>query len=76
MVDPNLMMVESLSMICPLLEDIIPNSMELARLGFYQKSKPSIGMGFRIDEGIWEVVGASYEGCEEEIIALLQKIKA
>ena len=33
-------------------------------------------MGFRIDEGIWEVVGASYEGCEEEIIALLQKIEA
>ena len=61
-------------MVCPFLEDSSPYSVEIARIGFYQNPPSKWVLGQLKEFG--KVVGASYEGYEEEIIAILQKIES
>ena len=71
------MVVEPLSMVCPFLEDSSPNSiedLEVATLGFYQ-NPPSEWVLGQLKE-FRKGVSALYEGYEEEIIAILQKIES
>uniref|UniRef100_A0A2N9GVH0 Uncharacterized protein n=1 Tax=Fagus sylvatica TaxID=28930 RepID=A0A2N9GVH0_FAGSY len=68
------MVVEPISMVFPVLEDCTHHSVETARLGFYQKPPSEWVLGQMKMFG--KIVGASYVGYVEEVIALLQKIEA
>uniref|UniRef100_A0A2N9FIH8 Reverse transcriptase zinc-binding domain-containing protein n=1 Tax=Fagus sylvatica TaxID=28930 RepID=A0A2N9FIH8_FAGSY len=68
-----LMVVQPISMVCPLVEDNPPSTAEPAKIGFYQ-NPPSDWVVGQI-KAFGELVGASYEGYEEEVITLLQKIE-
>jgi hypothetical protein len=64
---------EPLSLICPLIEDNHSTIVDTTRIGFYQNS-PSAWVMVQMKE-FREMVGASYEGYEAEVMALLQKIE-
>ena len=68
------MVVEPISMAFPVLEDCTHHSVETARLGFYQNPPSEWVLGQMKVFG--KMVGASYVGYVEEVIALLQKIEA
>jgi hypothetical protein len=66
---PELIVVEPLSMVVPLLEDITTKSTETPRVGFYQNPPLDWVLGQRKVFG--RSVGASYVGYEDEVITLL-----
>ena len=66
------MVVQPISMVCPLVENPPPME-EPAKIGFYQNLPSEWVVGQMTAFG--ELVGASYEGYEEEVIILLQKIE-
>ena len=66
----DLMVVQPISMVCPLVENPPP---EPAKIGFYQNPPSEWVVGQM--KAFGELVGASYEGYEEEVIILLQKIE-
>jgi hypothetical protein len=68
------MVVEPISMVFPVLEDCTHHSVETTRLGFYQNPPSEWVLGQMKVFG--KMVGASYVGYVEEVIALLQKIEA
>jgi hypothetical protein len=65
---------EPLAMVAPHVEDHDMETRETPRVGFYQ-NPPSDWVLSQMKE-FGKCVGASYEGYEDEIIALLQKIEA
>ena len=67
------MVVQPISMVCPLVEDNPSSTVEPAKIGFYQNPPSDWVVGQMKAYG--ELVGASYEGYEEEVITLLQKIE-
>jgi hypothetical protein len=66
--------VEPLSMVVPQVEEVTTKLRETPREGFYQNPPPEWVLGQLKEFG--RCVGASYEGYEDEVIALLQKIEA
>ena len=66
--------VEPLSLVVPHIEDNNTEPREIPRVGFYQNPPSDWVLGQMKEFG--RCVGASYEGYEDEIIALLQKIEA
>ncbi len=64
--------VQPLSMISPLLADYNTSSEEKPSLEFYQN--PPSDWVLDHMKAFGSLVGASYEGYEDEVIALLQKI--
>jgi hypothetical protein len=67
------MVVQPISMVCPLVKDNPPSTAEPAKIGFYQNPPSDWVVGQM--KAFGELVGASYEGYEEEVITLLQKIE-
>ena len=67
------MVIQPISMVCPLVEDNPPSTEEPAKIGFYQNPPSEWVVGQM--KAFGELVGASYEGYEEEVILLLQKIE-
>ena len=65
------MVIQPISMVCPLLD--APSTIETPRIGFYQN--PPFEWVMSQMKAFGELVGASYEGYEEEVISLLQKIE-
>uniref|UniRef100_A0A2N9IH31 Reverse transcriptase domain-containing protein n=1 Tax=Fagus sylvatica TaxID=28930 RepID=A0A2N9IH31_FAGSY len=72
---PNLelMVIQPISMVWPCVENNPPSTEELVKVGFYQ-NPPSDWVMDQM-KAFGELVGASYEGYEEEVISLLQKIE-
>ena len=68
---PDPMVIRPISMVCPLLE--ATSMPEIPEIGFYQNPPSEWVLGQMKSFG--ESVGASYEGYEEEVISLLQKIE-
>ena len=68
MSDP--MLVQPIAMVCPFLE---ATKTELPKIGFYQNPPSDWLMGQM--KAFGDLVGASYESYEEEVITLLQKIE-
>jgi hypothetical protein len=66
--------VEPLSMVVPHVEENTTKSRAIPRYGFYQNPPSEWVLGQLKEFG--RCVGASYEGYEDEVIALLQKIEA
>jgi hypothetical protein len=66
------MVIQPLSMSCPLL-DAPPTTKLPKKIGFYQNPPSEWVMGQM--KAFGDLVGASYEGYEEEVISLLQKIE-
>jgi hypothetical protein len=66
----NPMLVQPIAMVCHLLE---ATTAELPKIGFYQN--PPFDWVVGQMKAFGELVGASYEGYEEEVITLLQKIE-
>ena len=67
------MVVQPISMVSPLVEDNPSSTVEPAKIGFYQNPPFDWVVGQMKAYG--ELVGASYEGYEEEVITFLQKIE-
>jgi hypothetical protein len=65
------MVIQPISMVCPLLD--VPSTTETPRIGFYQ-NPPSEWVMSQM-KAFGELVGASYEGYEKEVISILQKIE-
>ena len=68
---PEPMVIQPIAMVCPLLE--ASSMQDIPKIGFYQNPPSEWVMGQM--KAFGELVGASYESYEEEVISLLQKIE-
>uniref|UniRef100_A0A2N9G614 Uncharacterized protein n=1 Tax=Fagus sylvatica TaxID=28930 RepID=A0A2N9G614_FAGSY len=68
---PEPMVIQPIAMVCPLLE--ASSMQDIPKIGFYQNPPSEWVMGQM--KAFGELVGASYEGYEEEVISLFQKIE-
>ncbi len=72
--DSDTLVIQPLAMISPLLADANTSSAEKPGIEFYQNPPSDWVMGHM--KAFGSLVGASYEGYEDEVIALLQKIES